>query len=666
MVRTTENNRAKTLFSSLLVFFVVFAVGWYVINKYESFLKQQQQGALGRILASKSSSITHALDRRFVLLYGIRAYVVTNFEQFDEAGHSYSPEAVDLFLKEIFTTVPDIRSVSISPAGIHLYIYPVNEITEEALGHNLLTDKRPHVVEKVKQTIESGRIGLSGPYPLRQDGSLGLVSRLPIYQNNQFWGFTVMVLNVPRMLIAGGVEQTSDFSIRVAGGDSFWGDSGVFESNPLIETIPLPDGQWEIALSLDNLGLTSNIKGFLFILNGMFSLLASSLCFFFYTRQYYLHVEVEKATNELRTQGENLRETEDQFRRGIMNAPFPIMIHAEDGEVVRINDTLTELTGYTHSDIPTIYDWTLKANGEKMEAVQEVIDSLFESDTTVHEGEFTIRTKSGEFQVWDFSSAPLGKLKDERRLVISTANDITKRKREEAEREHLIAQLQDKTAEQERFIYTVSHDLKSPLITISGFCDMAKNYIASGDQEQVNNSLDIVSNAAKRMGQLLSELLEISRVGVKINPSEIVSLEGLVKEASVSGVISENNTTLEIEPGLPDVKVDRQYLLQVFENLLVNASRYSRSANGGSHVKIGVTRNEEELICYVKDNGIGIESQYLDKVFGLFEKLDAESDSTGVGLAIVKRIIESHGGRIWAESEGFGHGTTFFFTLPEA
>jgi len=87
---------------------------------------------------------------------------------------------------------------------------------------------------------------------------------------------------------------------------------------------------------------------------------------------------------------------------------------------------------------------------------------------------------------------------------------------------------------------------------------------------------------------------------------------------------------------------------------------------GGSHVKIGVTRKAEELTCYVKDNGIGTEAQYLDKVFGLFERLDAKSDSAGVGLAIVKRIIETHGGRIWVESEGLGHGTTFFFALPEA
>jgi len=252
--------------------------------------------------------------------------------------------------------------------------------------------------------------------------------------------------------------------------------------------------------------------------------------------------------------------------------------------------------------------------------------------------------------------------------AIGFTQDITQLKEAMLESKNLAADLKQKNAELERFVYTVSHDLKSPLVTITGFCGVAEEDLASGNQKQCKSSLDMISNAAKRMRQLLDELLHISRVGFKTNPSEIVSLEGLIKEASesVSGVISENNTTIEIEPGLPDVKVDRQYFLQVFENLLANASRYSRSATGGSHVKIGVTKNAEELICYVRDNGIGIETQYLEKIFGLFERLDANSCGTGVGLAIVKRIIANHGGRIWAESEGLGQGTTLFFTLPEA
>ncbi len=376
---------------------------------------------------------------------------------------------------------------------------------------------------------------------------------------------------------------------------------------------------------------------------------------------------------ELQVQNEELQQTiqtvqaHKTYMQNVINmTPAGYFRLDKDDCFVEVNDAWLIMHGYGSRDEIIGKHFSILQVDSTSDSALNHLEELH-SGKPIPLGDFSSLRKDGTVVHHVFSAHPVmetGRVVGFEWFII----DITKRKKAEEEREKCIVNLQKVNQEQEQFIYTFSHDLKSPLITISGFCDVAKNDIASGDQEQVNNSLDIISNAAKRMGQLLNELLQISRVGVKINPSEIVSLKGLIKEASesVSGVISENNTTLEIEPRLPDVKVDRQYFLQLLENLITNASRYTRSANGGSHVKIGVTRNEEELICYVKDNGMGIESQYLDKVFGLFEKLDAESDSTGVGLAIVKRIIESHGGRIWAESEGLGHGTTFFFTLPEA
>jgi PAS domain S-box-containing protein len=253
-------------------------------------------------------------------------------------------------------------------------------------------------------------------------------------------------------------------------------------------------------------------------------------------------------------------------------------------------------------------------------------------------------------------------------LWTGTLIDINERKQMEVEREKLIAQLQNKTEEQERFIYTASHDLKSPLVTISGFAEIVERDLLSGNQERAKESLNEISSAAQHMWQLLDDLLEISRVGVLKNKKEVVNLGALITESAenLSGVINEFNSTLEVEPELPDVMVDKQRFLQVFENLIVNAIRYSKEAKGGSVAKVGVIRGEGELTCYVKDNGIGIDAEYLDKIFGLFERLETGTSGTGVGLAIVKRIVETHGGRIWAESKGLGHGTTLFFTLSEA
>jgi|GEM_PF-557003 len=242
--------------------------------------------------------------------------------------------------------------------------------------------------------------------------------------------------------------------------------------------------------------------------------------------------------------------------------------------------------------------------------------------------------------------------------------DISDRKKYEGERELLILKLEDKTEELERFIYTVSHDLKSPLITISGFLGFLKEDFAAGDKESFATTTARIAGAAEKMKQLLEELLELSRIGRKTNPHQLVNVSDLAREAAemVAGRIYEAKAVVEVDPDMPAVEVDRPRLLQVYENLIDNAVKFSAGAQP-PRVTVGVRRGKEPVF-FVGDNGVGIAPQYLGKVFDLFEKLDPRSSGTGVGLAIVHRVISVHGGRMWAESEGAGRGATFCFTLP--
>ncbi|ACK69057.1 diguanylate cyclase/phosphodiesterase with PAS/PAC sensor(s) [Gloeothece citriformis PCC 7424] len=146
-------------------------------------------------------------------------------------------------------------------------------------------------------------------------------------------------------------------------------------------------------------------------------------------------VLVNDITEQLKAQ-QKLQESENRFRRAVIDAPLPILIHAEDGEIIQVNHAWTELTGYTHEDIPTIADWTEKAYGERKEIVRSVIDELYKIDGKVEEGEFTITIKTGETRIWNFSSAPLGRLADNRRLIMSMALDITERKQAEEQLRH--------------------------------------------------------------------------------------------------------------------------------------------------------------------------------------------------------------------------------------
>ncbi len=238
---------------------------------------------------------------------------------------------------------------------------------------------------------------------------------------------------------------------------------------------------------------------------------------------------------------------------------------------------------------------------------------------------------------------------------------------EARQREHLIAELETKNAELERFTYTVSHDLKSPLITIRGFVGLLEKDAAACDHERVGQDVLQIKNATEQMQQLLDDLLELSRVGRASNPWQPVALNELVAQAvtHVAGRIEQNHVEVSIARGLPGVYGDRIQLLEVVQNLLDNAAKFTYE-HATPRVEISGWQQGEEVICCIKDNGIGIEPRYHEKVFGLFERLDGNSEGTGIGLALVKRIIEVHNGRVWIESDGLGCGASFCFALPSA
>jgi PAS domain S-box-containing protein len=247
-----------------------------------------------------------------------------------------------------------------------------------------------------------------------------------------------------------------------------------------------------------------------------------------------------------------------------------------------------------------------------------------------------------------------------------TVEDITERMEADAERERLLGELAAKNAELERFVYTVSHDLKSPLVTIMGFLGLLEKDFQTGNSPAVKNDMNRIYRAATKMQELLKDLLDLSRIGRLMNEPEVIPFDELVKQALElnDGRLREKFVQVQVEPGLPSVYGDAKRLLELIQNLVDNAAKYMGS-QPEPRIKIGSCGEENgKPILFVQDNGIGIASEYHERIFGLFNKLDPNVDGTGVGLALCKRIVEVHGGRIWVESSP-GAGTTFFFTLPQ-
>jgi PAS domain S-box-containing protein len=260
----------------------------------------------------------------------------------------------------------------------------------------------------------------------------------------------------------------------------------------------------------------------------------------------------------------------------------------------------------------------------------------------------------------DEESNPIG--------FVALTRDITPRKKAELERDKLIAELESKNAELERFTYTVSHDLKSPLITVRGFLGFLEKDVLAGNAERMKADMLRITEATDKMHRLLNELLELSRIGRLVNAPESTPFTDLVKDAlsAVHGQLQARGVIVITRPDLPVVFGDRQRLVEVLQNLLDNAAKFMGN-QPEPYIEIGQSGEDMEhgnSIFYVKDNGIGIDLSHHERIFGLFNKLDPQVEGTGIGLALVKRIIEVHNGKIWVESE-VGKGSTFYFSLPK-
>ena len=168
----------------------------------------------------------------------------------------------------------------------------------------------------------------------------------------------------------------------------------------------------------------------------------------------------------------------------------------------------------------------------------------------------------------------------------------------------------------------------------------------------MQGDVDRVSEAADKMRELLDGLLELSRIGRMVNPPESVNLSDLAHQAQEL-----------LAADLPTIRCDRVRMLQVFQNLLENAVKFM-DGQPAPRIEVGGGQEGEEVTCFVRDNGIGIELEHQEKIFELFQKMDRNKEGTGIGLALVQAIVEFHGGRIWVESQGAGAGSTFYFTVP--
>ena len=374
---------------------------------------------------------------------------------------------------------------------------------------------------------------------------------------------------------------------------------------------------------------------------------------------------VSKDITERKQAEEEIRKLSQYQESIIDSANIWLDVLDEKANVVIWNKAAEEISGYTHEEVVghgKIWEWLYPDEAYRKE-ITEKAAAIIMGDA-VEDLETTIRRKDGQIRIISWHSRNLTDEKGAPIGSIALGRDITERKQAEGEREQLLKELEAKNTEMERFTYTVSHDLRSPLITIRGFTDMVQTDLAQNELEKAKDNLKYIDKAATKMEKLLSDTLKLSRIGRIANPPEDVPFGEIVKDAleQTAEQIKSSGVEISLADDFPTVHVDRIRIAEVLVNLIVNSINY-----GGDQphpkIEIGHRIDNGERVFFVRDKGIGIDPGQHEKVFDLFYQVDTSGKGTGAGLAIVKRIIEVHGGRIWIESEK-GKGCTVCFTLP--
>lgn len=367
-----------------------------------------------------------------------------------------------------------------------------------------------------------------------------------------------------------------------------------------------------------------------------------------------LRREVRRKTEAVRQREEQLRDSHEAYQCILRTAHDGFWLTDTQGVILDVNDTYARQSGYGRDELIGMRISDLEAH-ETPEETATHVGRLMEKGSDLFETMH--RRKDGS--TWDVEiSCTHGPFGGGRFTVF--VRDISARKQADAA-------LREKNEEMERLVYTVSHDLRTPLITIKAYLGFLQQDLAAHINEEVATDMGHMHAAADKMERLLEELLHYSRVG-RLNPAVVdIGFRQLVDEGckAVAGRLASRRIEVKVSDADLVLHGDPLRLAQIWQNLIDNAAKYMGD-QAVPRIDIGVEDQGAVRVFFVRDNGMGIAPHNQEKIFGLFDQIDKHSEGTGLGLALVKRIVESYRGRIWVESQGAGQGSCFRFTLPEA
>lgn len=351
--------------------------------------------------------------------------------------------------------------------------------------------------------------------------------------------------------------------------------------------------------------------------------------------------------SERRAYTRALRESEKRFRTAVIHAPVPMMLHAEDGEVLAVSEAVIEATGYRREQLRRSDDWIDLAYGERAADVRAFVEDAFNGDAP-SPTELTVRLASGETRQWLFSVSEPLMLGGGRRGIVAVAVDVTKQRRAEEA-------LQESHRQKDEFIAMLGHELRNPLAAVRSATELLK--LTSNHDPKYQRVEDVLERQTVHMAKLIDGLLDVSRfVSGRISlERDILDLHDVLEESIADRGSQLQRRGLELSVDIEDgafwVCGDRIRLAQVFDNLLANAIKFTPSPG---HIFVSARRGGDEAIVTVRDTGVGIDAELLPYIFEPFrqaeQSLGRAAGGLGLGLAIVKGVVELHGGSVVARN----------------
>ena len=370
------------------------------------------------------------------------------------------------------------------------------------------------------------------------------------------------------------------------------------------------------------------------------------------------YLAVEEDISERKRMEETLRNSETRYRGIFEGVEDAIFVESLKGDILDVNTRACEMFGWEREQMLEMNVDDLVPEGH-LAIVPDTLDEFSVPDKPIET--VNVRANGEQFPVEITVRLQMIGIEP---VMLVVVRDITDRKRVEKALEQSKLELERSNTELERFASIASHDLREPLRVIAGFARLlAKRYEGQLGLE-ADEYITYILDGTNRLQRLIDDLLTYSRVGTRGKEFETTDCNVILDTAisNLAMAIDESDASITYDP-LPKVQGDGVQLEQLFQNLISNAIKFR--GEDRPRVHIGVQREEEQWVFAVKDNGIGIEPQFADRIFEIFQRLHTQQEypGTGIGLAICQRIVERHGGRIWFESDQ-GVGSTFYFTIP--